>query len=199
MRLYSSQHKLSWPQCPPQKRIWGYWLWGRWKERLFCVLVWVSLEADSETRIWDKKLIWEPIPESSSKGADEWDREGRQPVMDALSGQWSLWEPQTVESSGTQHRIHFSESSCKKSEGAREFIYQLLSVIGLGMLPRDTSCRHISEQCHAHWQRGHSRLRQLGAGHPEACMERIPAEKIWFQHQEHLLETRTWVEEKCVK
>lgn len=107
-------------------------------------------------------------------------------VAVGASNSGELWEP----AQNTLLR------TCKKSEGAREFIYQLLSVIGLGMLPRDTSCRHISEQCHAHWQRGHSRLRQLGAGHPEACMERIPAEKIWFQHQEHLLETRTWVEEK---
>lgn len=88
--------------------------------------------------------------------------EGEYPVMDRhcqTSGPCGKLHP--VENAGNQQR---RELSCKRGEGAREFISQLLPITGLGPLPRTTSYRQITGQWQAYRLRGHSRLWQPGTG-----------------------------------
>lgn len=99
-----------------------------------------------------------------SVGASGWEREGKVGSKDALSAQGPLWGLHLVGNSGNPHATRSSELSCKRREGAREFIHQLSSVIDLGLLPTGTSCRRTDGQCHAHCKRGHSGLWQPGAG-----------------------------------
>ena len=85
---------------------------------------------------------------------------------------------------GNQQR---TELSCKRGEGAREFISQLPSVTAFGLTHERTVACTLAERA---LQALAARCRQL-----EECLQRIPAEKM--RNKEHLLETGTRGKEKC--